>query len=271
MNLLSKIDGLGRITLSILFALHAMVEGVFLSLYMFIWVEKKSSRAHFQEILKQIYFTGVQAIWPTLIIATALGIFSAFYSNSDLFSIGSDHTLAKILTQLSIEGLGPLVISFLAIARSCTAIASELGTMKVNHEIDTLRVICKDPYAFLVFPRIFGGCVAVVCLGILFTISLITTFCFALYFAEEVSLVSSFGSLTMHWNISFILFLFAKYAIPAMAIFSVATQQGLSVKRSSHEVPIVTSKAVLQSFYVVFICHGAIGFLQYASVFGGPR
>jgi phospholipid/cholesterol/gamma-HCH transport system permease protein len=271
MYFLGTIDGWGKTFLHYFFFIRSLIEGVLLSVQSFAFSERKVSRAHFVELFHQVYFTGVQAAPPTLIVAIALGFFSAFYTSSDLFLLGNSQALSRILTQISTDFFGPLIVSFLVVARSCTAVASELGTMKVNHEIDTLRLICKDPYGFLVFPRIFGGSIAVICLGVLFTAALIGTYCLALYFSAEISPIITFEAFTRNWTIGSIFLLVVKYALPALAIFSIATKQGLSAKRSSHEVPIVTSTAVLQSLYAIFLCQSAIALLQYSYLNGGQQ
>jgi phospholipid/cholesterol/gamma-HCH transport system permease protein len=62
--------------------------------------------------------------------------------------------------------LGPLLTAVLLTSRSASAFAAELGTMKVNEEIDALVTMGLEPVQFLVLPRL----VAMLCVIPLLTI-----------------------------------------------------------------------------------------------------
>jgi phospholipid/cholesterol/gamma-HCH transport system permease protein len=63
--------------------------------------------------------------------------------------------------------LAPLITAILVAGRVGSAMAAELGTMKVSEEIDALKVIGIDPVSFLVLPRLIGLGIALPCLTIL--------------------------------------------------------------------------------------------------------
>ena len=264
---LSFVDQVGQKFLHIFELIHATVEGIFLSI--FLVFRSKSSGGGFplQEFLRQIYFTAVEALFPVILIGGGIGLFSGLYNNAELLSLSGDGVITRIFSQIAIDAIGPLFISIIVIARSGTAVASELGTMKVNQEIDALRIMCRHPYSFLVFPRIFGGMVGVFCLGITFTGSLLLVLCLARYFSDEISPIATLEGLTQSWNLVFVGFFSLKYLCSSLAIFSIACQKGFSVERSSFEVPIVSSKAVLHSLYAVFVLQGLFNCIQYSTFF----
>ncbi len=259
---LQWVDATGSWSLRLVKSLYGLLEEISIALGSALAGRQKGGGFPLSETLKQIYFTGTQALLPTFLMGLGIGLFAGLYQNADLQLLGGNQVLARILTQLSVEALGPLVISFLVIARSGTAVASELGSMRVNREIDALRVICIHPYAFLIFPRIFGGSLAVVCLGFVFTFILVLTHCLAIYFSEGVSPVFSFEALIEFWTIGFLFLLLLKYLFSALLIFSISSRQGLAVRRSSSEVPRATSQAVLQCVLAVFVVHSLIFLLQ---------
>jgi len=61
--------------------------------------------------------------------------------------------------------LGPLITAFVLASRSGSAFAAEIGTMKVNEEIDALTTMALDPVQYLVLPRL----IAAVCIMPLLT------------------------------------------------------------------------------------------------------
>src|SRR5881398_2036945 len=62
--------------------------------------------------------------------------------------------------------LGPLITAILVIGRSGSSFAAELGTMKVNEEIDALETMALDPVRFLVAPKLFSMLLMMPCLTI---------------------------------------------------------------------------------------------------------
>jgi len=53
--------------------------------------------------------------------------------------------------------MGPVLIAVIVIGRSGSAVAAELGTMRVTEQVDALETLSYDPEAFLVVPRVVAG------------------------------------------------------------------------------------------------------------------
>ena len=62
-------------------------------------------------------------------------------------------TLGGIIATTFCRELGPLWAAVIVLARSGSAMTAELGTMKVNEEVDALEVMGIDPVSYLVVPR----------------------------------------------------------------------------------------------------------------------
>jgi phospholipid/cholesterol/gamma-HCH transport system permease protein len=67
--------------------------------------------------------------------------------------------------------LGPLMAAILLAARSGSAFAAEIGTMKVNEELDALNTMGLDPVRFLVVPRVVAAVAVVPALAMLTSLS----------------------------------------------------------------------------------------------------
>ena len=66
---------------------------------------------------------------------------------------GAELYVANLLGLSLIRELGPLITAILLAGRTGAAFAAELGTMKVNEEINALVTFVFDPIRFLVLPR----------------------------------------------------------------------------------------------------------------------
>ena len=127
----------------------------------------------------QIYFTGWQAIPLISVLALACGGLVILQSGANLTLFGGSQMIGNLLVVIVVRELGPLMTALVVIARSGTAVASEVGNMRANREIEALESMGINPLIFIVFPRVLGGVISVVCLSFYFTlIALIGGFLF---------------------------------------------------------------------------------------------
>ena len=69
---------------------------------------------------------------------------------------GAEIYVADLVVLCMFRELGPLITAFIVASRSGSAYAAELGTMKVNEELDALKTSGLDPIRFLVVPRMIA-------------------------------------------------------------------------------------------------------------------
>ena len=82
-----------------------------------------------------------------------LGLILAFQSASALSTFGVESYVADLLAIGLFRELGPLVTAIVLAGRSGSAFAAEIGTMKVDEELDALTTMGLPPVRFLVMPR----------------------------------------------------------------------------------------------------------------------
>jgi len=113
-----------------------------------------------QVIARQVYFTGAQAFRLIALAALFLGLVTVAQSGAQLRRLGGADALGTLLVAAFVREVGPLVTLIVVVARSVSAVASELSAMKANGEIDGLRATGVSPMSYLVFPRVVGGAIA---------------------------------------------------------------------------------------------------------------
>jgi phospholipid/cholesterol/gamma-HCH transport system permease protein len=124
--------------------------------------------------------------------------------------------------------------------------------MKVNRELDALEVMGIDPLSYVVFPRLAGGVISVFCLAIYFNLIAIVGGYFLTIFFHEMDFWYFMNLIFDATEKQDIWMFIVKNLFSGAMIFVIACKQGLSVKRSPHEVPQVTTQAVVKSMiYVV--------------------
>jgi phospholipid/cholesterol/gamma-HCH transport system permease protein len=107
-----------------------------------------------REILDQMFVTGVRPLPVTLFVAVFAGMILSLQTGIELVAYGS-HTLIGNIVALSMcREMGPFITATILAATVGSAMAAEIGTMKVSEEIEALEVMSIDPVRYLVMPRV---------------------------------------------------------------------------------------------------------------------
>lgn len=216
-----------------------------------------------QVFLKQVYFTGFESLRVVIIISLAVGTVLITQIIS-LVGAGNESLVGKVLVWVVIRELGPLLTAIIVIARSGTAIATELGFMKINGEIDCIESLGIPADQYLIMPRIFGVTTAVIILTIYF---------------EIFSIIGGFLVASLGWHVSFETFSHGivssltvmelslsllKSLLFGLFFTAACCNHGLDVGKSTTQIPQAATKGVMQSLFLVFILDGVITFASLA-------
>jgi phospholipid/cholesterol/gamma-HCH transport system permease protein len=149
------------------------------------------SRLRWTDVLVIAEKAGANAVGITSLLGLLIGTILAFQMAAALRSFGAEALVADFVVIVLFRELGPLLTAILLTSRTGSAFAAELGTMKVNEEIDALVTMGLDPVQFLVVPRM----VALLCVIPLLTM-----------FNELLSLIGC--ALVMStWDVSYAIFM----------------------------------------------------------------
>jgi len=110
-----------------------------------------------RDILYVAEEAGVNALPIVALIGFLMGVILAFQSAIAMKQFGAEIFVANLLSLSILRELGPLMTAILLAGRSGAAFAAEIGTMKVNQEIDALTTMGLDPVKFLVVTRVLAA------------------------------------------------------------------------------------------------------------------
>jgi phospholipid/cholesterol/gamma-HCH transport system permease protein len=113
-------------------------------------------RHNLAALLRQLFICGVQTIPVTLIVSVFTGMILALNSGLALQQIGQEGIIGRVVAVSMMREMGPFMTGLILAASVGSAMAAELGTMKVSEEIDALEVMAIDPARFLVLPRLIA-------------------------------------------------------------------------------------------------------------------
>ena len=216
------------------------------------------NRATWRSTIAQIIFTGVDAIPSVTILALIAGISITAQLIFVVQVFGSETDVVTVITRLVALEMGSLLTAIVVIGRSGSAIVVDLGTMKLNREIEGLELLGINVNDFFITPRLVGAAVAQVALAVYFsTIAVVSGIGF-------MALLESFGYLRYLEAVpaaippgGIALFL-AKNLLFGLIIGATACFHAFKIESSITEVPQETQRAIVNSLTIVFLVDGLL-------------
>lgn len=113
-------------------------------------------RVRWKDVLLACLNVGVESMFIIVLIGFLMGLIMSFQSAISLQRFGGEIFVPNMLGLVMFREMGPLVTSILLAARSGSAFAAEIGTMKINEELDALTTMGLSPMKFLVVPKLLA-------------------------------------------------------------------------------------------------------------------
>jgi phospholipid/cholesterol/gamma-HCH transport system permease protein len=108
----------------------------------------------FTKILHQVYFIGMKSVSVVCLTAAFTGMVLGLQGYYTLVKFGSEGILGAGVALTLIRELGPVMTAIMIIARAGSAMAAELGIMRISEQIDALATMDIDPIRFMVSPKL---------------------------------------------------------------------------------------------------------------------
>ena len=205
---------------------------------------------------------GVDAVFLVILTGFLIGVIMAFQSALPLRQMGSDVFVANVVAFTILRELGPLITAIILAGRTGSAIAAEIGTMKINEEINALITMGLEPVQFLVISRI---------LGILFLAPLLTVICdfFGMLGGAVVFRSLGYSMSTYVHQITTVVTMKDIFgglikAYPfALAVAGIGCLRGMQTKTGASAVGESATSAVVTGMVAVIILDGLIAGIYY--------
>ena len=250
-------------------AVRAWLHEVSYSLGFFYQVLKESAlffrrkQVGYRVLIMQILFTGYEALLVTAVLAMALGVAINFIAASLLSSFGQGKLGYNLLIVVITRELGPLLTAFIVIARSGTAIATEVGGMVVNHEIEAYVSVGVNPISYLAAPRCLGVVISMIVLNIYFNAFGLLGSLAVMQVIHPVGMDDYFRNLFSVLTATDLFLGLLKSLVFGIIISTVSLYRGFSVENASTEIPVAGIKAVGSCFLLCVLADAAITAIQY--------
>lgn len=198
-------------------------------------------------IREQVWLAGIRLLPMVLFLGLVLGLVVVGQTVALLTRVGAQDFIGTVMVVVVMRELGPLLTALLVLARSGTATAVELGTVRALGEVEALESLGVDPIHYLVVPRVVGLAVATFCLTTYLV--LVTVLCgWVFAFLQDVPLTPAeyFLQINAALRVEDFVLLMLKSAAFGIVIAVVSCYQGLARPLHLEEVSRVTTLAVME-------------------------
>ena len=124
----------------------------------------------FMRLLKQIRFVGLHSVLVIILTGGFSGMVLGFQGYYSLNRFGSDAFLGPMVGLALIKELGPVITALMVTGRAGSAIAAEIGIMRITEQIDALELMGLNPYRYLVVPNLLAAMISLPFLTAIFDV-----------------------------------------------------------------------------------------------------
>ena len=214
-------------------------------------------------IVQQVYFTGLQSLELTCIIALLVGGLVVIQGISQLTRVGSREVLASLLSVVIIREVGPFLTAVIVILRSGSAIAIEMGYMSVLKEIESIQMQGINPLHLLAIPRLVGVTAAVICLVVFFNVVSLFGGFLAAWALVDMPLHALFDDLALAASGTDFIVGLVKSVLFGLTISLVCLYHGFTTREAITNVPQQVSRALVYCFILCIFFNVLVSALFY--------
>jgi phospholipid/cholesterol/gamma-HCH transport system permease protein len=249
------IEQMGRATAQHWAHMHELARFVAGCTRAFLDAITKRGTIQWRDVFDLAAEAGANAVPIVLLIGLLMGVIIAFETAQVAQKFGAVIFVVNGVGIAMLRELGPLMTAIVFAGRTGAAFAAQIGTQKVNEEVNAISTFGLDPIHFLVLPRLFAAmlvlpllaCIADV-VGLFGGALVMTTF--------DVSLVQFFNQLLGAVSMSDFLSGIVKAVVFGLTIAAVGCQRGLATGAGATSVGLSATSAVVTSIVLIVVIDG---------------
>ncbi|HZX31774.1 MAG TPA: MlaE family lipid ABC transporter permease subunit [Rhodocyclaceae bacterium] len=205
---------------------------------------------------------GVNALPIVTLVAFLLGVIIAYQSAVAMRQFGAEVYVANLIGISMVRELAPLMTAILLAGRSGAAFAAEIGTMRVNEEIDALTTFGFDPIRFLVVTRLLAALAVTPLLAIYAdVVSILGGALILLTF--QIPLVTYFNQVFTLVDLHDLMGGLFKCLVFGVVIAGIGCLRGLQTGSGAAAVGLSTTRAVVSALVLIVIVDGGFAIVYY--------
>lgn len=117
-------------------------------------------RKQAREIIAQVFYIGAKSTGIVVLVALFTGMVLGLQLYYTLIKFGSEGVLGSAIALSLVRELGPVLTAIVITARAGSAMAAEIGILRISEQIDALYTMRIDPVRYLISPRIAASMIS---------------------------------------------------------------------------------------------------------------
>ena len=219
-------------------------------------------RVRWKDVWYECEQVGANALPIVSLISFLLGVILAFQAAVPMRQFGAEIFVADLVGLAIIRELGGLMTAILLAGRSGAAFAAEIGTMKVNEELNALTTMGLDPVRFLVVTRMIAAILMVPLLTLY--ANLVGVFAGGLTMLSfNIPLVTYFKEVDSIVDLKDIVAGMVKTPVFAVLIAGIGCLRGLQTQTGASGVGISATRAVVSGIVLLVAVDGVFAVIYY--------
>lgn len=214
---------------------------------------------------RQVLVIGFESVGFVSGVAVFVGVAVVVQLAFWVGEAGQSQLLGPLLVTVVARELGPVLINIVVIVRCGSAMATELGIMKIGGRIHVLEAQGITPFIYLVVPRVLGAAVSTFCLTVIFILVALTSgYWFGVILGKgPPDLLIFANSVFEAVSAKDMLNVVSKSILPALFASASCCIGGLGVSGSVLAVPSATQRALTRSVAGLFFICVVVSLLTY--------
>jgi phospholipid/cholesterol/gamma-HCH transport system permease protein len=204
---------------------------------------------------------GVEGLPIVGLINFLLGLIIAFMSSLQLKQFGANIYVASLVGVAMVSELGPIMTAIIVAGRSGSAFAAEIGTMKVNEEVDALVTMGFDPTRFLAVPKVLAAMLVVPVLTLYADFFGIAGGLVVGVLGLDLTVYTYIQETMKVLTIASIVKSMIKSVVFAVLISGIGCQRGFQVRGGAEAVGSATTSAVVAAIFLIIVMDSAFAVL----------
>ena len=207
----------------------------------------------YKEIMQQVEFIGVNSFLVIFLTAFFTGMVEAIQLYHGFHKFGIEDFMGYTIFLSICKELGPVFATLMVISRAVSAMAAELGTMKVTEQIDALDVMAVNSRQYLIVPRIIAMIISLPILILMFdTIANVGAYLISVYILD-INSTAYLENIKQFVEFSDFIRGLIKGIVFAYLISAIGTYVGYHTRGGAKGVGRSTTTAVVISSITIFI------------------
>lgn len=208
--------------------------------------------------LMQVWFTGIQAMPLVAASALALGLITILQTEILLAGLSEPGFVERTIVFILVRELPAILVCLILVARSGTAITTEIANMKLNREEEALAAHGVPPEVLVILPRLAAFPLASVCLVFYFVLVAVGGGILILPLIWPHPVSFSFATIRDQITATDLLLPAGKALLFGAVTSLLCSVYGGSVRHSFREVPQVATRGITASFMACMALNTAL-------------